>query len=114
MVTDDNAVAHCAADETTSGLLMMTLFQAIFFAVAIGAYGLLALALIWRVLRGVLPPIRRASVKQESIAHPKEYLFARRQQYRRGGIVLLLPVVLATSITALCRQESSNSAEMLE
>ena len=92
---------------------MMTLFQAIFFAVAIGAYGLLALALIWRILRGVLPPIRRASVKQESTAHPKEYLFARRQQHRRGEIVLLLPVVLATSITALCRQESSNSAEML-
>src|SRR6266404_2506570 len=92
---------------------MMTLFHAIFFAVAIGTYGLLALALIWRLLRRVLPPICRASVKQESIALPKEYSFARRQQHRLGGIVLLLPIALATSITALCRQESSNSAEML-
>jgi MFS transporter, DHA2 family, multidrug resistance protein len=33
---------------------MMTIFQANFFAVAIGAYGLLAL--IWRISRVVLPP----------------------------------------------------------
>src|SRR6266478_1341924 len=92
---------------------MMTLFQAIFFAVAIGAYGLLALALIWRILRGVLPPIRRASAKQESTAHPKEYLFARRQQYRRGGIVLLLTLLLATRITAVCGQDISNTGELL-
>jgi outer membrane protein len=91
---------------------MMTLFQAIFFAVAIGAYGLLALVLMRRIVRGVLPPIRRASAKQESIADPKEYLFARRQQHRRGGIALLLAIVLATPITALC-QDSSNAGEVL-
>lgn len=92
---------------------MITIFQVIFFAVAIAVYALLALAVIWRVLRRLLPPIRRASVKQDSIAHPGEYLFARRQQQRRGGIVLLLPIVLVTSITALSRQESSNSEERL-
>jgi len=92
---------------------MMTIFQAIFFAVAIGAYGLLALALIWRITRGVLPPIRRASLKQESTAHPKEYLFARRQQHRRVGIVLLLPLLLMTPTTVLCGQDVSNSAEVL-
>src|SRR6185503_10422399 len=93
--------------------MMMMIFQAIFLTVAIGVYGLLALAVIWRVLRRVLPAIRRASVKQASIANPKEYLFARRKQHRRGGILLSLPLVLAISITALCRQESSNSAELL-
>src|SRR6476660_8198030 len=98
---------------------MMTLFQAIFFAVAIGAYGLLALALIWRVLSGVLPHARRAANKQESMAHPKEYLFAIRPQLairpqrRRDGIVLLLPLLLATPLTALCGQDVSNTGEVL-
>ena len=92
---------------------MMRIFQAIFFAVAIGAYGLLALALISRILRGVLPRTRRAANKQEPIAHPKEYLFARRQQHRRGGIVLLLPLLLATPLTALCGQDVSNTGEVL-
>jgi outer membrane protein TolC len=93
--------------------MMMMIFQAIFLTVAIGVYGLLALAVTWRVLRRVLPAIRRASVKHASIANPKEYLFARRKQHRRDGILLLLPLVLAISVTALCRQESSNSAELL-
>lgn len=92
---------------------MITTFQAMFFAVAIGGYGLLAFVLIRRILRRVLHPIRRASAKQESAAYPKEYLFARRQQHPRGGIALLLTVVLATSITALCGQDATNSDEVL-
>ena len=92
---------------------MMTLFQAIFFAVAIGAYSLLALALIWRVFRRVLPHNRRAANKQESMAGPKEYLFAIRPQRRRDGIVLLLPLLLATPVTALCGQEVSNTGDVL-
>jgi outer membrane protein TolC len=92
---------------------MMRIFQAIFFTAVIGAYGLLALAMIWGIVRGMLTPIRRASAKQESTAHPKEYLFASRQQHHRGGVALLLPVVLATSITALGRQDASQAGELL-
>jgi len=51
---------------------MTTVFQAIFFVVALGAYGLLALALILRLLRRLLPPGRQAANKQESSGHPKE------------------------------------------
>src|SRR4030095_6287941 len=92
---------------------MMTVFQAIFFVVALGAYGLLALALILRLLRGVLPPGRRAATKQRSSGHPKEYIFAIRQQRRRGGVVLSLLLLLTTPITVLCRQDVSNSGEVL-
>ncbi|HEY3138549.1 MAG TPA: TolC family protein [Blastocatellia bacterium] len=89
---------------------MMTVFQAIFFAVALGAYHLLAVALILGLLRGLLPPRRRAA---NTVVHPKEYIFAIRQQRRRGGVVLLLVLLLATPITVLCRQDVSNSGEVL-
>ena len=92
---------------------MMTILQATFFAVAIGAYGLLALALIWRVLRGVLPRTRRAANKQERIAQPKEYSFALTPQRRRDVVVLLLPLLLATRIAPVCGQDVSNTGEVL-
>ncbi|HXI91048.1 MAG TPA: hypothetical protein VNO24_13610, partial [Blastocatellia bacterium] len=92
---------------------MMTILQATFFAVAIGAYGLLALALIWRVLRGVLPRTRRAANEQERIAQPKEYSFALTPQRRRDVVVLLLPLLLATRIAPVCGQDVSNTGEVL-
>src|SRR5262245_55831572 len=89
---------------------MITVFQAIFFTVAIGGYGLLALALVLRLWRGVLPTSRAA--KQEVAGNPLQHTFAMKP-HRPRGIVLLLMILLATPISALCQQDVSNSAEVL-
>jgi hypothetical protein len=39
------------------GVTIMRVFQAVFLTLAVTGYGLLALALIWRLLREVLLPI---------------------------------------------------------
>src|SRR5262245_41010347 len=86
---------------------MMTVFQAIFFTVAIGGYCLLALALVWRLWRGVLSTSRAA--KQEVAL---QHIFAMKP-HRPSGIVLLLMILLSTPISALCQQDVSKSAEVL-
>src|SRR5215813_1720883 len=89
---------------------MMTVFQAIFFTIAIGGYCLLALALVWRLLRGVLPTSPDA--KQEVAGNPLQHTFAMKP-HRPGGVVLLLMILLSTPLSALCQQDVSNSAEVL-
>jgi len=91
---------------------MMTVFQAIFFAVAIGSYGVLSFALILRLLRRLLPHNQRPDLKKEFVGHEFSGLFAIRKQ-RRIGIGLLLLVLFVAPTTVLCQQDVSNSAEVL-
>jgi outer membrane protein len=90
---------------------MMTVFQAIVFAVAIGSYGVLSFALIFRLSRRLLPHAERPDLKKEFIGHGFSDIFAIRKP-RRIGIGLLL-LLFVTPTTALCQQDVSKSAEVL-
>ena len=87
---------------------MMTVFQAIVFAVAIGAYGLLPLI---RLKRGVLST-RRAAAKQTVGRNRFQQIFDI-HLYRRRRIAWLLTILVATPITGLSQQVASSSTEVL-
>jgi outer membrane protein len=91
---------------------MMTLGQAIFLFFAIGFYALLAIALIWRILRGVLPQIHRPTLEQKSAEKRPADNFAIRQ-YSRIGIGSLILLLSVTPITVLGGQDASGSSEVL-
>jgi len=88
---------------------MMTVSQAIFFTVAIGGYGLLALALVWTLLSGVVPASRAA--KQMVADNPSQHIFAMTPHRSRGTVLLM--ILVTSPFNALCRQVVSNSSEVL-
>lgn len=92
-------------------LLMMTVSQFIFFAVAIGSYGLLAFGLILRLLGGVLPDNHRLNQKKKSAGRKFTDLFSIRKLYRTE--MALLPLLIVMPATVLCGQNTSSSAEAL-
>jgi hypothetical protein len=56
------------------GVIIMEIFRAIFLTLAVTGYGLLALALLWRLLRKGLPPMHRVKIESAKKGRDRDVL----------------------------------------